>query len=161
METGGSLPSSEQPVTCPCIQPDESNPTHFNIVLQSTPRFSKWSSSIRFPHQSPVCPRLPPPPHRLHAPPISFFDLITRIIIGEENRPLSSSVACYLARLRPQLFSSVPYSRTPSEWETKFHVYTKQQPTSEFCVFQFLGFWVSNHVDENIQDTKPWISGCS
>ena len=145
METEGSLPSSEQPVTRPYIRPDESNPTHFNIVLKSTPRSFKWSSSIRFPHQSPVCTSPSPPPH---APPISFFDLINRIIIGEEawvQLPVTSFF------LGPQLFSTATYSRTPSEWETKFHVHTKHQPTSEFCVFQFLGFWVSDHVDENIQ----------
>jgi hypothetical protein len=43
-----------------------------NIMLPSTPGFSKWSLSLRFQHQNPVygCPL---PPYVLHAPNISFF----------------------------------------------------------------------------------------
>jgi len=45
--------------------------THLNIILTSTSRSSKWSFSLRFPHQNPVYTS-PLPPHVLHAPPISF-----------------------------------------------------------------------------------------
>ena len=63
MEPEGSLPHSQQPATCPCPEPDPSSPrtpshfstTHFNIILSFVPGSSKWSPSLRFPHQSPVC----------------------------------------------------------------------------------------------------------
>ena len=41
---------------------------HLNIVHQSTPGSSKWSLSLRFPHQNPVYAS---PPYVLHAPLIS------------------------------------------------------------------------------------------
>ena len=30
------------------------SPSHFNIILPSTPRYFKWSPSLRFPHQNPI-----------------------------------------------------------------------------------------------------------
>ena len=47
---------------------------HLNIILPSTPRFPKWSLSLRFPHQNPVYSS---PPYVLHAPPISFFSILS------------------------------------------------------------------------------------
>ena len=43
---------------------------HLNIILPSTPRSSKFSLYLRFPHQN-----LSSPPYMLHAPPISFFSI--------------------------------------------------------------------------------------
>ena len=45
--------------------------THLNIIFPSTPGSSKWSLSLRFPHETPLCTS--PPPYVLHAPLISFF----------------------------------------------------------------------------------------
>ena len=59
---------------------------HFNIIISSMPRTSKWPLSLRFPHQNPICtsPLLPLcvtcPAHCI------LFDLITQIIIGEDYR---------------------------------------------------------------------------
>ena len=46
---------------------------HLNSILPSTPEFSRWSLSFRFPHQNPVC--VSPRPYTLHAAPISFFSI--------------------------------------------------------------------------------------
>ena len=68
------------PATCPNPQPDQSIPcpsTHFlkvhlNIILPSVPGSSKWSLSLRFPHQNPVY-TFPLPQYMLHALPILSF----------------------------------------------------------------------------------------
>jgi len=59
MEPKGSLPQLQEPTNCHYPVPDETSAhiptclfeTHFNSILCSTPRFSKWSLSIRFSHQ--------------------------------------------------------------------------------------------------------------
>ena len=76
-------------------------------------------------------------PIRATCPTKLILVFITRIILGEEYRTLSSScivfpLPYYLVPLRPSIFSA-PYSQTPSswrfflKWETKFHTNTKQQ----------------------------------
>ena len=49
---------------------------HLNIALPSMPGSSKWSLSLRFPHHLP-CIRLPSSLYALHAPPISFFSILS------------------------------------------------------------------------------------
>ena len=80
---------------------DQPNPVHIptshlleihpNIIHPSTPRSPQWSPSLRFPHQDPI--------HTLSTPiratcpaHLILLDFITRTILGEEYRSLSSSL---------------------------------------------------------------------
>ena len=86
---------------CPPPVPILNQPhTHFlkidiNIILQSMPGSSKWSLSLRFPHQNPVHTSLLPiratrPAH------LTRLYLINRTIFGEQYRSLSSSLCSFL-----------------------------------------------------------------
>ena len=46
---------------------------HLNTILPSMPVSSKWSLSLRFPHQNPVY--ISPLPYVLHTPPILFLSI--------------------------------------------------------------------------------------
>ena len=76
------------------LNPVHAPTSHFmeiqlNIILISTPGFSKWSLSLWFPHQNPVYAF--PLPHSATCPAhLILLDLIARTIVGEEYRSLSS-----------------------------------------------------------------------
>ena len=130
MEPEGSLLHSQQPVAPPHSEPDQSSPCpssnipriHLNFILPSNHGSSKWSLSLRFPHQNPVYTS-----QTLHTPllsPISatcpahliFLDLITRTFC-EECRSLSSSLCSLLHSLVSSSFLgpnilSTPFSNT-------------------------------------------------
>jgi len=103
MEPEGSLPHSHGPPPVPIlsqINPLHNPSSHFlkirlNIILPSKPGHSKWTLSLRFPHQNPVTSLLFPtratfPTHHI------VLDLITRIIFGEQYRSLSSTLCSFL-----------------------------------------------------------------
>ena len=103
MQPGDSLPHSHAHATCPYPESDRSSPcpsshflkTHLNIILPSTPAFSKCFFPSRFPPRTLytllLSPILATCPANLILP-----DFNTRIILGEEYRPLSSSLCSFL-----------------------------------------------------------------
>ena len=118
---------SEVPATSLYSEPDQSSPCpsshflkiHLNMILRSAPASSDWSLSLRFPHQNPVYTsslliRATSTARLIR------LDLINRIIFGEENRSLSSSLCSFLhspvssSLLRPNILLSTPFLNTLS-----------------------------------------------
>ena len=118
---------------------------HPNIIHPSTPRSPQWSPSLRFPHQDPI--HLLSSPIRATCPAhLILLDFITRTILGEEYKSFSSRYAISSIPPLPRpssghIFSSTPYSQTPSASSppsmsaTKFHIHTKQQAKLQFMYF--------------------------
>jgi len=103
MEPEGSLPHSQVPATSPYPVPARSIPyptshflkIHLNIFLPSRPESSIWSFDLRFTQQNPAYAS--PLPIRATCPAnLILPDFITRIILGEQYRSLSSSLCSFL-----------------------------------------------------------------
>ena len=146
MEPEGSLPHLQVPTTCPYHEPARSSPypphpTSWRSILILPSHLCLGLPSVFFPSGFPTktlyTPLLSPiratwPAHLI------LIDFITRTILGQEYRSLSSSLCSFLHSLSPrpswaQIFSSTHYFPRPSAyvpprmWATKFHTHTKQQ----------------------------------
>ena len=105
---------------CPCPESDRSCPRshfrkiHLNIILLSTPGFSMWTLSLRFPPQKPCIPLSSLPIRSIFPANLIILNLITRTIIGKDYRSLSFSLCsflqypCYLIPLRPKYLPQHP-----------------------------------------------------
>ena len=84
MEPEGSFPHLQVPATSPCPDTDQSSPCppppHPEDSSEYYPPIYAWVSPVvSFSEVSPPkpCTRLSPPPYALHAPPISFFLILS------------------------------------------------------------------------------------
>ena len=93
---------------------------HLNIIFPSVPGCPQWSLSLRLPHQNSV--HISPLPHtRYMAHPYNFFFyFVTRTILGEQDRSLSSSICSFLhspitsSLLDPNILLNTLFSNTLS-----------------------------------------------
>jgi hypothetical protein len=103
MQLEGSLSRLQVPATCHYSEPHQPSPcstsnflkNHLNIILLFTPGSSKWSLSLRFPHQKTAYISFLPI-HVTWSAHLILHDLITRIISGEEYRSLSLSICSFI-----------------------------------------------------------------
>ena len=158
MESKSSLPHSQQPATCPypdtdwlslCSPPFHFSIIHFTIIFPSTPGSSKWSSSLKFSHQNPVCTSVLP--IRAACPTdLIILDLITRMIFGEEFRA-KSSFWCSLLYSSVTSSLSVPntplstlFSKTLCVHSSLFELYQVSHPYKTTCkmVVRHVKYWM-------------------
>jgi hypothetical protein len=127
MKPRGLLLHSQVPATCPYPEPDRSSPCTQNstswrsiLILSSHLSLgsSKWSPSLRFPHQNPVdTSPLPCMCHMPHPSHSSQFDHPNNILWAVQITKLLimsfSPFPCYLVPLRPKYSPQQPILKHP------------------------------------------------
>ena len=119
--THRSLPHLQVPVTCHLsvswvrsiltLPPSHFLKIHLDIILPSMPGSSKWSFSLRFPHQNPVYTS--PLPHTCYIPRPSNFSWFDHPNTWDKVCRSVSSVCSYLL-LSPNILLSTLFSYTLS-----------------------------------------------
>ena len=163
MELECSLPSSQQPATCPYPELERSSHaphyTSWRSILILSSHQRQGLLSLRFPHQKPVCTS--PIPIRATCPThLVLLDLITLTKYGEEYRSLCSTLCSFLHSpvispilgpniLLSTLFSSAPYSQTssaniPPKCERPSFKFTKNRYNYSFVYLYLFYFWIAN-----------------
>jgi len=103
MEPESSLPHSHEPAICPSPKPHQSSPyphiplpeDPFNIILPSMPESSGWFFFSVLPTKTLYTP-LHASIHAKCPALLILLGLITRTILGEQYRSLSSSLCTFL-----------------------------------------------------------------
>jgi hypothetical protein len=121
MEPEGSLPHSQVPATCPYPEPARSSPCP-HIPLPEEPIYAWVSSVVSFPQVSPPkpCTRLSSPKYALHAPPISFFPILSPeqywAITTDHSAPhyVIFSTPITSSLLGPNILLNTLFSNTPN-----------------------------------------------
>ena len=125
MKPQSSLPHSQAPATCLCPEPLQSSPWSpfhflkilFNIILPFTSRSSKWFFPSGFPTKTLYTPLLSSIRATCHAH-LNLLDFITRTILDEQYRSLSSSLCNFLhfpvtpSLLGPNILLNTLFSNT-------------------------------------------------
>ena len=132
---------------------------HFNIILQSNTRFSRWSHSFWFPYQNPVCICLfshrgymPRPSHR------SWFHHHHDIWWVQSMKLLAVVFSSLLSlpTFRFHITPTPPYSRIISKcvvqliWQTEFCTHIRQQAKlGSVCplIFTAFGGWEISYAE--------------
>ena len=176
MKVHHHIHKSVQPV--PIINPIHTSLSYFlkihvNTML-SMPRSSKWSLSLRFPHQNPICTS--PPTHKharacahththTHTHHAILLDLITWTETDHEGPYyVSPTFPCYLV-FRPKYLPQRPILKHPQptflpECERPSFTPTwNKRKTTSLCILSFI-FWIANGKTEFLDWMVagiPWV----
>ena len=166
METEGSLPHSQQPVTRPYSEPNQSSLcphlTTWRSILKLSFHLSRGLLSglltSGFPTKT-LCTPLLFLTHAACSAHLILLDLITRTILGEEYRTLSFSLCWLYTPLLPclswsQISSSALYSQKPSAYvhtQRERPSFTSRQKTGKIIVLYILTFFF---LDRKLEDNR-------
>jgi len=173
MEPEGSLPRLQEPVTCHYPDPDQSSTyrqSHFwrsVMILSSHLRLNPPSGlfSSDFPTKT-MYASLLSPIHTTCPAHLILFDLITRIISGEEYKSLSSSLFNFLhSRLSrpswPKYSPQQPLSQTPSSYVrpsmSATKCYTHKKTKGKIVgLFILIFIFLASQLEDNRFCTEWW-----
>ena len=133
---------------------------HFNIILPSTPRQSKWSPSLGSLHQNSLYTSALPyhTPRPSHS---SRFYHSNKYLKRRTNHKAPHYVVfsspCYVFSLKPKYLPQHPLLEYlslyfPTLWETKLCTHTVEYARLQFCISWYSYVWIAN---SNTKDSEP------